>query len=105
LPSRRQDLVEAILITGHPIANATATSAASVPGPPTIDRPTGKPLTTAPGMLTCGTPVSPPWAHRQRIRSRWKPAAERGSARLGGVNGRGGKERILPGGRRGGVAE
>jgi hypothetical protein len=41
-------------------ASATATSVVSVPRPPTIDRPTGKPSTRAPGMLTCGTPVSPP---------------------------------------------
>jgi hypothetical protein len=42
------------------MAAATATSVASVPGPPRIDRPTGKPPTSVPGMLTCGTPVSPP---------------------------------------------
>jgi hypothetical protein len=43
-----------------------------------IDRPTGKPSTSAPGIFTCGTPVSPPWAHRQRMRSRWAlPAVSR----------------------------
>ena len=40
------------------------------PGAPTIDSPTGSPSTAAPGMLTCGTPVSPPWQHRQVMRSR-----------------------------------
>ena len=41
-------------------ARATATKVASQPGPPTIDKPTGSPSIAAPGMLTCGTPVSPP---------------------------------------------
>ena len=41
---------------------ATATSAASLPRAPTMDRPTGSPSTVAPGRLTCGTPVSPPCA-------------------------------------------
>ena len=51
--------------TDHFLVNtaATATRVPSVPGPLTIDRPTGKPSTSAPGMLTCGTPVSPPRAH------------------------------------------
>src|ERR1700730_9498351 len=40
--------------------DATAISVASLPGAPTIDRPTGNPSTVAPGMLTCGTPVNPP---------------------------------------------
>ena len=30
-----------------------------------IDSPTGAPSTEAPGMLTCGTPVNPPWLVRQ----------------------------------------
>ena len=50
------------LIAGHLMVrlDATAISVASLPGPPTIDRPTGKPSTVAPGMLICGTPVNPP---------------------------------------------
>jgi hypothetical protein len=32
---------------------------ASVPRPPTTDRPIGSPSTSAPGRLTCGTPVRP----------------------------------------------
>src|SRR5262245_9774640 len=51
-------------------ALATATSAASRPWPPTIDNPTGRPSTLAPGTLTCGTPVSPPCAASRRIRAR-----------------------------------
>src|SRR2546426_5215554 len=43
-------------------ALATATSPASLPWPPTIDNPTGRPATLVPGTLTCGTPVSPPCA-------------------------------------------
>src|SRR5712691_8524749 len=40
------------LIAGHLMVrlDATAISVASLPGPPTIDRPTGKPSTVAPGM-------------------------------------------------------
>ena len=54
-------------------AAATATSVASLPGPATVDRPTGRPSTRAPGMLTSGTPVSPPWQHRHSRRSTlWK---------------------------------
>src|ERR1700737_743030 len=40
--------------------DATAISVASLPGPPTTDRPIGNLSTVAPGMLTCGTPVNPP---------------------------------------------
>src|SRR5262249_42613138 len=49
---------------------ATATRVASVPRPPRIDRPTGRPSTVLPGILTWGTPVRPPCAARHRIRSR-----------------------------------
>ena len=45
---------------------------------PTIDSPTGKPSTLAPGMLICGTPVSPPCAHNPRMRLRTGSSAERG---------------------------
>src|SRR5947208_9778801 len=51
-------------------ARATATRVASLPRAPTIDSPTGRPSTIAPGMLTCGAPVSPPWQHNAVIRSR-----------------------------------
>ena len=53
-----------------PRAAATATKVASVPRPPTIDRPIGRPSTVLPGMLTCGMPASPPCAQRHRMRSR-----------------------------------
>ena len=63
LLSGRAPLLRGVeLIAGHRMVrpDATAISDASLPGPPTIDRPTGRPSTVAPGMLTCGTPVRPP---------------------------------------------
>ena len=39
----------------HCSALPTATSVASLPGLPTIDRPTGRPSTVVPGMLICGS--------------------------------------------------
>src|SRR5262245_19500997 len=45
-------------------ALSTATSIASCPCAPTMEKPTGRPLTVVPGILTCGTPVGPPCAAR-----------------------------------------
>jgi hypothetical protein len=81
-------------------ARATATKVESQPRLPTIDRPTGKPSTVAPGMLICGTPVSPPWQQRQSRRSRCSLATDSGSPRLGAGKGVVGKQRIVPSGSR-----
>ena len=52
------------------------------------------------GMLTCGTPVSPPWQQRHNRPSRCAPATESGSPRLGAGKGVVGKQRIVPSGSR-----
>ena len=49
------------------IAFAKATNWVSVPQRPIIDIPMGSPFRVAPGIETCGTPVRPPWLHRQAI--------------------------------------
>ena len=79
---------------------ATATRVASLPRGPMMDRPTGRPSTVAPGRLTCGTPVSPPWAHRQVMRSRSGSSTDSGWPRSGAGNGVVGRHRIVPGGSR-----
>ena len=80
-------------------ARATATRVASPPRGPMIDSPTGRPPTVAPGRLTCGTPVSPPCAHRQVMRPRSASVADSGWLRGGAGNGVVGRHRIVPGGR------
>src|SRR5262245_64046819 len=80
-------------------ALATATSAASLPWPPTIDNPTGRPSTLAPGTLTCGTPVSPPCAASPRMRARTGSSADSGWLLSGAGNGVVGMQRIVPGGK------
>src|SRR5207302_2517797 len=80
-------------------ALATATSAASLPWPPTIDNPTGGPSTLAPGTLTCGTPVSPPCAASPRMRPRTGSSAGSDWPLSGAGNGVVGMQRIVPGGK------
>jgi hypothetical protein len=60
---------------------------------------TGRPSIVAPGRLTCGMPASPPWAHRQRMRSRCALATDSGSPRFGAGNGVVGRQRMVPGGK------
>src|SRR3989442_3199158 len=79
-------------------ALATATSAASLPWPPTIDNPTGRPSTLAPGTLTCGTPVSPPCAAISRMRARTGSSAGSGWPLSRAGNGVVGMQRSVPGG-------
>ena len=59
----------------------------SLPCPPTIDRPTGSSSAVAPGKLISGTPVSPPWLHRESIRSFRGSSVDNDCARLGAGNG------------------
>src|SRR5688572_24118970 len=75
------------------IARATATSVASLPRPPRIDSPIGRPSTAAPGMLTWGTPVNPPCASMVVIRARSGVSVESGSPLRGAGNGVGGRDR------------
>src|SRR5437899_1460647 len=79
-------------------ALATATSAASLPWPPTIDNPTGRPSTLAPGTLTCGTPVSPPCAASPRMRARTGSSAASGWPLRGAGHGVVGLETSVTGG-------
>src|SRR5215831_14000995 len=79
-------------------ARAAATSVASLPRGPMMERPTGKPSTSAPGMLTCGWPVSPPCAQRQVMRSRNGPSTANRWPRSGAGNGVVGRQRMVPGG-------
>src|SRR5262249_6197951 len=55
-PDFRHDLgnVGRQILHAASIARATATSVASLPRGPMMERPTGRPSTSAPGMLTCG---------------------------------------------------
>src|SRR5262249_58462648 len=79
------------------IAAASATSVASVPGAPRIERPTGRPSTSAPGTLTCGTPVRPPCAQRHRMRSRTQLSAVSDWPFRGAGNGVVGRHTMVPG--------
>src|SRR5688572_21824608 len=78
------------------IARATATSVASLPWPPMIESPIGRPPTSAPGMLTWGTPVNPPCASMVVIRARSGVSVESGSPLRGAGNGVDGRQRIVP---------
>src|SRR5204862_4071209 len=70
------DIRDEVLHAMFSTALATATSIASCPCAPRMERPTGRPLMVAPGMLTCGTPVRPPCAARHVMRSRTMLSAE-----------------------------
>src|SRR4030095_1705113 len=76
------------------IALATATSVASLPRGPMIDRPTGSPSTVAPGRLTCGWPACPPCAQRQVMRSRSGSSTDSGWPTGGAGNGGRGRARV-----------
>ena len=80
------------------MACATATSVASLPRGPRMDKPTGSPPTCAPGRLTCGKPARPPCAARQVMRARSGSRVARGRPRSGAGNGVVGRQRIAPGG-------
>src|SRR5262249_9266357 len=81
------------------MAFATATSVASLPRAPTMDRPTGTPATLAPGRLTWGRPVRPPWAVRHAMRARSGSSAEIDIALGGAPNGVVGMHTMVPEGR------
>src|SRR5262249_23718435 len=81
-----------------PSARPTATSVASLPRGPMMERPTGMPSTWVPGMLTCGWPVSPPCAQRHVMRSRIGPSTDNRWPRSGAGNGVVGRQRMVPGG-------
>jgi hypothetical protein len=87
-------------LTAASSARATATSIASAPRAPTMERPIGNPSTVAPGILTCGTPVRPPCEQRQEMRSRSGPSTCKGSPFFGAGNGVVGRQRIVSGGSR-----
>jgi hypothetical protein len=63
-----------------------------------IESPIGSPSTVAPGMLTCGTPVSPPCASMVVMRARSGTSTDSGSPFRGAGNGVDGRHRIVPGG-------
>src|SRR6516164_7913569 len=66
----------------------------SPPGRANIERPTGRPSTSASGMLTCGAPSVPEMVVSVLIAVRCPHMAERGWPRSGAGNGAVGSKRI-----------
>src|SRR4029077_18929808 len=96
----RRQILHVAVFPAFSSACATATRLASLPRGPMMDRPTGRPSTVAPGRLTCGWPASPPWAHRQVMRSRSGSSTDSFWPRSGAGNGVVGRHRMVRAGSR-----